>query len=86
MSETQRQSAGSPAPGTSYTDRPAKHYHHGRTPAAWAGATLAFIGILVGGIAMVPTINWVVFSIGAVLFALGGALALVLRKLGLGAD
>jgi hypothetical protein len=82
----QHQPAGSAAPGTSHTDRPAKHYHHGRTPAAWAGATVAFIGILVGGIGMVPTIHWVVFSIGAALFVLGGILTLVLRKLGLGAD
>ncbi len=78
---TQGRSAGAEATGSA-----AKHYHHGRTPAAWAGATLAFIGILVGGIGMIPTINWIVFSIGAVLFVAGGLAAVVLRKLGLGAD
>lgn len=63
-----------------------KSYHHGRTPAAWAGASVAFVGILVGGIGMIPTINWVVFSIGGAIFVAGGVVALVVRKLGYGAD
>lgn len=63
-----------------------QHYHHGRTPAAWAGASVAFIGILIGGIGMIPHINWVVFSIGGVIFVIGGIVALVMRKLGYGAD
>ena len=63
-----------------------KSYHHGRTPAAWAGATVAFIGILIGGIGMIPHINWIVFSIGAAIFVVGGIVAIVMRKLGYGAD
>ena len=66
---------------------PAK-YHHGKSPAAWAGIMLSFLGILVGGLGMVPPIgnpvNWTVVVIGAVIIVLGLAAAVVLRKLGLG--
>jgi len=65
---------------------PAKDYHHGRSPAAWAGVSVASAGMLVGSIGMIPHINWIVFGIGAVLFVAGGLIAVALRKLGLGAD
>ena len=58
--------------------------NHGNTPAAWAGVTVAMLGFIVGGIAlMLEPVNMTLFWIGC---ALGvGALLVfaVMAKLGL---
>lgn len=64
----------------------APRYHHGKTPAAWAGTLTATGGFVVGGIGMLLGPNWVVFWIGAALLVLACILALVLQKLGYGAS
>lgn len=66
--------------------RPRKHVHHGRTPAAWTGVTIAMIGFIVGGIGMVTGPNWTLFWIGVALLAVALIVTAVLRKLGFGAD
>ena len=40
---------------------------HGSSPSAWASITLALIGFVVGGIALIPSPNWTIFTIGVVL-------------------
>lgn len=64
----------------------AARYHHGRSPAGWAGSILALVGVLVCCIGTIPHFNAIVFTIGAVLFVVGGVAALVLRLLGRGND
>ncbi|GAA3610984.1 HGxxPAAW family protein [Microlunatus ginsengisoli] len=69
-------------------DRPAKHVHHGRTPAAWAGSLIALLAFIVGGIGFVipPHPNWIVVIIAVVILVIGLIATVVLRKLGFGAD
>ena len=57
---------------------------HGSTPSAWASITLALIGFVVGGIALIPSPNWTIFTIGVVLVVASAPLALILNKFGLG--
>lgn len=66
-----------PAPG-------AKHVHHGRTPAAWAGSMISLLGFLVGAVGLVFQ-NWTVFWIGAVLLVVALIATVVLQKMGKGA-
>ncbi len=63
-----------------------KHVHHGRTPAAWAGVSIALVGFLLGGFAIVDNQNWVLFWIGAALCVIALVVAGVMQKLGYGAD
>jgi hypothetical protein len=62
-----------------------KHTHHGRTPAAWAGVSLAMLGFLLGGFAVVIQ-NWVLFSIAAAICVVALVVARVMQKMGYGAD
>ncbi len=61
-------------------------YHHGKTPAAWAGTLTATVGFFVGGIGMVLGPNWVMFWIGIALVVVACIVGLVLQKLGYGAN
>jgi hypothetical protein len=63
-----------------------KHVHHGRTPAAWAGTTLALLAFILGGIALVIGPNWILFWISVAIAVLSMVLTQVLRSLGHGAD
>lgn len=62
-----------------------KHVHHGRTPAAWAGVTIALVAIVVGGIALVIQ-NWPLFWVGAGLLVLSLIVTKALQIAGHGAD
>lgn len=66
-----------PAPG-------AKHVHHGRTVAAWAGSMIALVGFIVGAIGLIMG-SWPVFWAGGVVLALSLIVTVVLRKMGKGA-
>ncbi len=66
-----------PAPG-------AKHVHHGRTVAAWAGSMIALVGFVVGGLALVFG-SWLFFWIGVVIVVASLIVTVVLRKIGMGA-
>jgi membrane protein YdbS with pleckstrin-like domain len=74
--------------GSGASDKPVKHVHHGRTPAAWTGSLIALLAFIVGGIGFVipPHPNWVVVGIAAVLIVIALIATVVMRKLGLGAD
>lgn len=67
------------------TQAPArKHYHHGRSPAAWIGSILAAVGFVVGSIGFLLNINWVVVWIGAGIIALSVIAGGIAVKLGYG--
>lgn len=56
---------------------------HGHTPAAWTGVTISFIGFCIGGVFMVGD-NPPGFWIGVGIALLGGAVGLVMKKMGMG--
>ena len=57
---------------------------HGSSPAAWTAVLLALVGILIGGISLIPEPNWIVFTIGCVLVGLSGIVGKVMASAGLG--
>jgi hypothetical protein len=57
--------------------------HHGNTPAAWAGVTIVLIGFLVGGLGLVFE-NMTVFWVGVALGPIGGIVAAIMSKMGMG--
>ena len=59
--------------------------HHGQTPAAWTGVTIALVAFLVGGIGLVID-NLPTFFIGLVLLAASPVVGGVMSKMGMGAD
>ncbi len=67
-------------------------YHHGRSPAAWAGVAISMVGFFVGSVGFLigegPDISphWVVVGIGAGIILVGFIVTMVLRAVGLGND
>lgn len=59
---------------------------HGSSPAAWTGVIMCLVGITIGGIALVPDPNWILFTIGTVIALLAGVVARVMVAAGMGAD
>lgn len=59
---------------------------HGSSPAAWTAVLVALVGITVGGIALIPTPNWVLFWIGVVLSFASLVVGRVMSAAGLGAS
>jgi membrane protein YdbS with pleckstrin-like domain len=65
-------------------NRRGKHVHHGRTVAAWTGATIALIAFVVGGIALVIQ-NRPMFWVSVALAVLALIVTVVLQRMGYGA-
>jgi Zn-dependent membrane protease YugP len=61
-----------------------KHVHHGRTPAAWAGSTVALVAFIVGAVGLVIG-NWTIFWVGAILLVASLVVTVILQKIGMGA-
>jgi membrane protein YdbS with pleckstrin-like domain len=61
-----------------------KHVHHGRTMAAWTGATIGLIAFIVGGFAVVIQ-NWPLFWASVALAAVALIVTVVLQRMGYGA-
>ncbi len=59
--------------------------HHGQTPAAWTGVTIALVAFLVGGIGLVVD-SMPTFYVGLVLLALSPVVGGVMARMGMGAD
>ena len=59
---------------------------HGSSPAAWTAVLVALVGITVGGIALIPTPNWILFWIGVVISVGSLAVGRVMSAAGLGAS
>lgn len=57
--------------------------HHGSTPAAWTGVTLALVGFLAGGVGLVIS-NWVVFWVGAGVVVASALVSKLMQAAGLG--
>ena len=66
------------------TERPRREYHHGQSPAAWAGVILSGIGFLIGTVAFMMGPNMTLIWIAAAFIALGVIAAGVLRGMGSG--
>ena len=64
--------------------KPVRHYHHGRSPAAWTGVVLASIGFLLAAIAAVTGPNWVLAIVGGVLIVLSLVVSGILKAAGFG--
>jgi hypothetical protein len=62
----------------------AKAYHHGRTPAAWAGSIMASVAFVLGAIGFVTGPNLTLLWIAAVLLVLSVVVGGVLRRMGFG--
>ena len=59
--------------------------HHGNTPAAWTGVTVAMIGFVIGGIGLMMTpVNMTVFWVAAVITVLALPIFAVMNRMGLG--
>ncbi len=65
-------------------EKPAKHVHHGRTPAAWAGSAIAMLAFLIGGIAVVIQ-NWPLFWVSVAILVASLIVTKVLQSMGHGA-
>lgn len=61
-----------------------KHYHHGRTPAAWVGSLVATLGFLISTVGFFMNINWLVVWVGLAVVALGAIVGGVMVKMGYG--
>lgn len=59
--------------------------HHGRTPAAWTGSIVAFVGAIIGSVGFLMNINWTVVWVGVAIFALSAVVGGLMVKLGYGA-
>lgn len=59
---------------------------HGSSPAAWTGVVMCLVGITIGGIALVPDPNWILFTIGVVIALAAGIVGRVMSAAGLGAE
>ena len=70
---------------TYVTNRRGKHVHHGRTLAAWTGASIALLAFIIGGIAVVAK-YWPLFWVSAGLIVVSLIATVVLQRMGYGAD
>ncbi|HPU12744.1 MAG TPA: HGxxPAAW family protein [Aeromicrobium sp.] len=59
---------------------------HGSSPAAWTAVLVSLAGFLIGAIAMIPTPNWTMFTVGVVLAVGALPLGKVLSMAGYGTD
>lgn len=64
--------------------RTPKYYHHGRSPAAWAGSVLVAIGFTIAAVAAMlgPAWTWVI--VGAAVVLAGALAAAIMKAMGLG--
>jgi hydrogenase/urease accessory protein HupE len=59
--------------------------HHGNTPAAWTGVTIAMLGFVIGGVALMLTpVSLPIFWVGVVLGVIALPVFLILNKMGYG--
>lgn len=62
----------------------AREYHHGQTPAAWAGSIIAAVAFILGTVAFLIGPNWTLLWVAAVLLVLSLVTGGVLRRIGYG--
>ncbi len=59
--------------------------HHGKTPAAWAGAMISLVAFFVGGIGLILGPIWPVFWVGVGMIVVALIVTRILQVMGLGA-
>lgn len=59
-------------------------YHHGRSPAAWAGVVIALVGFVLMAVAVLLGPNWIIFAIAAGVLAVAVIVTRALQVLGYG--
>ncbi len=59
--------------------------HHGNTPAAWTGVTIALLAFVIGGVGLLFE-SMPVFYVGLVLGVLAAVVGGVMAKMGMGAE
>ena len=65
--------AGALAHGSTHSE------HNSGRPISWVGTTIVIVGFIVGGVAFVPSPNWIIFWVGAAI-AIIGCLILLFSK------
>lgn len=69
-------------------EKPVRHYHHGRSPAAWTGVIVAGLGFVVATVGIFVgsnwSPNWIVIGVGAAIVLLGMIAGGVLKAAGYG--
>lgn len=61
-----------------------KYYHHGRSPAAWAGSITAAIGFIILTVAAMLGPNWTLVIIGGAIVLIAAVGTMVMKAMGLG--
>lgn len=64
--------------------RTPKYYHHGRSPAAWAGSVGTAIGFVLAAVAAMLGPSWPLVITGAAIIAFSLLLTMVLKAMGFG--
>lgn len=65
--------------------RQVRHYHHGRSPAAWTGVAIALVGFLVATASFfMGAPHWLTFWIGMGLIVLSVLVGGIMKAAGLG--
>lgn len=59
---------------------------HGSSPAAWTGVLVCLAGITIGGVALIPDPNWVLFTVGVVLTLASALIGRVMAAAGMGSS
>jgi uncharacterized membrane protein HdeD (DUF308 family) len=59
---------------------------HGSSPAAWTGVIMCLVGITIGGVALIPDPNWVLFIIGSVIAVAAGIVGWGMAAAGYGVE
>lgn len=61
-----------------------RHYHHGRSPAAWTGVVIAGVAFVLGTIASITGPNWTLVWVSCGLLLASLIVTGVMKKMGLG--
>lgn len=61
-----------------------KYYHHGRSPAAWAGSVTAAVGFVLATVGVFLGLNWPIIIAGGALVLFAGIMTMVLKTMGYG--
>lgn len=61
-----------------------KYYHHGRSPAAWAGSITAAVGFVIATVGVFMGLNWAVIIAGGAIVLIAGLLTMVMKAMGYG--
>ena len=65
-------------------DKPVRQYHHGRSPAAWTGVTIAGLGFIVATVAALTGPNWTLAWIAAAMIVVSLLASGILKAAGFG--